>query len=107
MASFSRKAATLGRSRRLSKNLNATPKNFYIPTELGVSQEVVLRYHTARSSSSVSRAGFSTSLMRYFKAANLLFVASVLAVAACGLVIFVGGIVGVYAAGGVGRPRWE
>jgi FHS family L-fucose permease-like MFS transporter len=74
-----------------------TYTNFYIPHELGVSQEVALRYHTAALVLfGISRWIF-TLLMRYFKASNLLVVASLLAIGACGLVVFVGGIVGVYA----------
>jgi len=74
-----------------------TYTNFYIPDQLGVSQEVALQFHTAALVLfGVSRWVF-TGLMNYFRAATLLTVAALAGVLLSLVVVFVGGLAGVVA----------
>lgn len=74
-----------------------TYTNFYIPDQLAVSQETALRYHTiALVLFGCSRWVF-TGLMKFFKSSTLLAFACVLAIIACFLIIYVGGMIGVIA----------
>ncbi|MBN2293738.1 MAG: L-fucose:H+ symporter permease [Pirellulales bacterium] len=74
-----------------------TYTNFYIPEQLGVSQEVALRYHTAALVLFGCMRWVFTGLMKYFRASTLLVAASVLAAIMLLCVIYVGGMVGVIA----------
>jgi len=74
-----------------------TYTNFYIPEQIGVSQEVALQYHTAALVLfGLSRWVF-TGLMNYFRAATLLALAALAGVLLSLVVIFVGGMPGVIA----------
>ncbi len=74
-----------------------TYTNFYIPEQIGVSQEVALRYHTAALVLfGLSRWVF-TGLMNYCRAATLLAVAALAGVLFSLVVVFVGGMAGVIA----------
>lgn len=74
-----------------------TYTNFYIPEQIGVSQEVSLQYHTAALLLfGVSRWVF-TGLMNYFRAATLLALAALAGVLLSMVVIFMGGMAGVIA----------
>ena len=74
-----------------------TYTNFYIPEQLGVSQEVALRWHTgALVLFGCSRWVF-TFLMKKFRPSTLLLFASLMACVMCGIVVFVGGKPGVIA----------
>lgn len=71
--------------------------NFYIPDQLGVSQETALKYHTgALVLFGCSRWVF-TGLMSYFRASTLLAFSAGMAIVMCLCVIFIGGMVGVIA----------
>ena len=74
-----------------------TYTNFYIPEQIGVSQEVALQYHTAALVLfGLSRWVF-TGLMNYFRAASLLALAALAGVLLSLVVVFVGGMPGVIA----------
>ena len=74
-----------------------TYTNFYIPEQIGVSQEVALQYHTAALVLfGLSRWVF-TGLMNYFRAAVLLAAAALAGVVLSLVVVFVGGMAGVIA----------
>ena len=74
-----------------------TYTNFYIPEQIGVSQEVALQYHTAALVLfGLSRWVF-TGLMNYFRAATLLALAALAGVLLSLVVVFVGGMPGVVA----------
>jgi FHS family L-fucose permease-like MFS transporter len=74
-----------------------TYTNFYIPEQIGVSQEVALQYHTAALVLfGLSRWVF-TGLMNYFRAATLLAVAALAGVLLSLIVVFVGGMAGAIA----------
>jgi FHS family L-fucose permease-like MFS transporter len=74
-----------------------TYTNFYLPDQIGVSQEVALQYHTAALVLfGLSRWVF-TGLMNYFRAATLLAWAALAGVLLSLVVIFVGGMAGVIA----------
>ena len=74
-----------------------TYTNFYIPEQIGVSQEVALQYHTAALVLfGLSRWVF-TGLMNYFRAATLLALAALAGVLLSLVVVFVGGMPGVIA----------
>jgi FHS family L-fucose permease-like MFS transporter len=78
-----------------------TYTNFYIPKAIGVSQKEALWYHTwALVLFGVSRWVF-TGLMKKFKASTLLLVASAAACVLTLVVVFVGGMAGVYALIGI------
>lgn len=69
--------------------------NFYIPDQIGVTQEVALKYHTAALILFGCSRWVFTGLMSYFRASTLLIFAAAMAVIMCVSVIFVGGMVGV------------
>lgn len=74
-----------------------TYTNFYIPEQIGVSQEVALQYHTAALILfGLSRWVF-TGLMNYFRAATLLAWAALAGAVLSLVVVFVGGMAGVIA----------
>ena len=74
-----------------------TYTNFYIPEQIGVSQEVALQYHTAALVLfGLSRWVF-TGLMNYVRAATLLALAASAGVLLSLVVVFVGGMPGVIA----------
>ena len=74
-----------------------TYTNFYIPEQIGVSQEVALQYHTAALVLfGLSRWVF-TGLMNYIRAATLLALAALAGVLLSLVVVFVGGMPGVIA----------
>ena len=74
-----------------------TYTNFYIPEQIGVSQEVALQYHTAALVLfGLSRWVF-TGLMNYIRAATLLAIAALAGVLLSLVVVFVGGMAGVMA----------
>ena len=74
-----------------------TYTNFYIPGQIGVSQEVALQFHTAALVLfGLSRWVF-TGLMSCFRAATLLAVAALAGVLLSLVVVFVGGMAGVIA----------
>lgn len=70
--------------------------NFYIPDQIGVSQEVALRYHTGALVLFGACRFLATWLMNYIKPARLLLYAAALGAILSCIVIFVGGYVGVY-----------
>ena len=72
-----------------------TYTNFYIPGQLGVSQETALQFHTGALVLFGASRWLFTWLMRYFKASSLLAVAAALGVLASLVVVLVGGLVGV------------
>ena len=74
-----------------------TYTNFYIPEQIGVTQEVALRYHTGALILFGSMRWVFTGLMKYFRGSTLLVAAAVLAGLMVACVIFVGGMVGVVA----------
>jgi MFS transporter, FHS family, L-fucose permease len=74
-----------------------TYTNFYIPDQLGVSQEVALRYHTIALVLFLCSRWVFTGLMTYFRGSTLLAAASVLGVLCVLCVVFVGGMPGVIA----------
>jgi MFS transporter, FHS family, L-fucose permease len=74
-----------------------TYTNFYIPEQIGVTQEVALQYHTAALVLfGLSRWVF-TGLMNFFRAATLLAAAALTGVLLSLVVVFVGGMAGVIA----------
>ena len=73
-----------------------TYTNFYIPEHLNVSPEVTLRYHTVALVLFGASRWVFTGLMKKFRASTLLLVASLLAGVATLMVVFVGGVVGVW-----------
>lgn len=74
-----------------------TYTNFYIPEQIGVSQEVALQYHTAALVLfGLSRWAF-TGLMNYCRADKLLALAALAGVLLLLVVVFVGGMAGVIA----------
>lgn len=74
-----------------------TYTNFYIPEQIGVSQEVALQYHTgALVLFGLSRWLF-TGLMKFFRASSLLAVSALLGILLSVVVVFVGGMAGVIA----------
>lgn len=74
-----------------------TYTNFYIPEQIGVSQEVALQYHTgALVLFGLSRWLF-TGLMNFFRASALLAVAALVGTLLSLVVVFVGGMAGVIA----------
>lgn len=72
-----------------------TYTNFYIPDQIGVTQEVALKYHTAALILFGCSRWVFTGLMSYFRASTLLIFAAIMAVAMSASVIFVGGMAGV------------
>ena len=74
-----------------------TYTNFYIPDQIGVSQETALRYHTAALVLFGCMRWVFTGLMTYFRGSTLLVAASALASLCVLCVIFVGGMAGVVA----------
>jgi FHS family L-fucose permease-like MFS transporter len=74
-----------------------TYTNYYIPDELGVTQEVALRWHTAALVLFACSRWIFTGMMKYFKASSLLIFASIMACVMTLIVTFVGGIAGVVA----------
>jgi FHS family L-fucose permease-like MFS transporter len=74
-----------------------TYTNFYIPDQIGVSQETALRYHTAALVLFGCMRWVFTGLMTYFRSSTLLVAASALASLCVLCVIFVGGMPGVIA----------
>lgn len=74
-----------------------TYTNFYIPEQLGVSQEVALQYHTAALVLFGLSRWMFTGLMNYFRAATLLGLAALAGVLLSLIVVFVGGMAGVIA----------
>ena len=74
-----------------------TYTNFYIPGQIGVSQEVALQYHTAALVLFGLSRWMFTGLMNYFRAALLLAWAALAGVLLSLVVIFVGGMAGVIA----------
>ncbi len=78
-----------------------TYTNFYIPEVLGVTQEVALQYHTwALILFGISRWIF-VWLMKIFSPTTLLLFASISAILLTIIVVFIGGIVGVYSLIGI------
>lgn len=74
-----------------------TYTNFYIPEQIGVSQEVALQYHTAALVLfGLARWGF-TGFMHYFPAAGLLATAALAGMVLSLVIVFVGGLAGVFA----------
>jgi FHS family L-fucose permease-like MFS transporter len=74
-----------------------TYTNFYIPEQIGVTQEVALQYHTAALVLfGLSRWVF-TGLMNFFRAATMLAAAALAGVLLSLVVVFVGGMAGVFA----------
>ena len=74
-----------------------TYTNFYIPEQIGVSQEVALQYHTAALILFGASRWIFTGLMNYIRAANLLVAAALAGAISCLVVVFVGGMFGVVA----------
>jgi FHS family L-fucose permease-like MFS transporter len=74
-----------------------TYTNFYIPEQLGVSQETALAWHTGALVLFGCMRWVFTGLMTYFRASTLLIFAAAMAVLMCVLVMFVGGLPGVVA----------
>lgn len=74
-----------------------TYTNFYIPEELGVTQEVALLWHTAALVLFGLSRWMFTGLMRFFKASTLLCFAALMGSAMALVVAFVGGLPGVIA----------
>jgi FHS family L-fucose permease-like MFS transporter len=74
-----------------------TYTNFYIPDQLGVSQEVALRYHTGALVLFGCSRWIFTGLMRFFRPSTLLLAASILAIVMTLCVILIGGMIGVIA----------
>lgn len=78
-----------------------TYTNFYIPEEIGVTQEVALQYHTwALILFGVSRWVF-VALMKIYSPSTLLLFSSTSAILLTILVIFIGGLIGVYSLIGI------
>jgi len=74
-----------------------TYTNYYIPDELGVTQEVALQWHTAALVLFACSRWIFTGMMKFFKASSLLIFASIMACVMTLIVTFVGGIAGVVA----------
>ena len=74
-----------------------TYTNFYIPEQIGVTQEVALRYHTVALILFGCMRWVFTGLMKYFRGSTLLTTAALLAILMALCVIFVGGMAGVIA----------
>jgi len=74
-----------------------TYTNFYIPEEIGVSQETALLYHTGALVLFGASRWIFTGLMSFFRASTLLLAASVGGALATLAVVFVGGMPGVVA----------
>jgi len=74
-----------------------TYTNFYIPYQVGVTQEVALQYHTGALVLFGASRWVFTGLMKKFSAASLLLAASLGGIAATICVVCVGGWVGVIA----------
>jgi FHS family L-fucose permease-like MFS transporter len=74
-----------------------TYTNFYIPDQLGVTQEVALKYHTAALVLFGCSRWVFTGLMHFFRASTLLIFAATMATIMALCVIFVGGMIGVIA----------
>ncbi|MCF7708431.1 MAG: L-fucose:H+ symporter permease [Verrucomicrobia bacterium] len=78
-----------------------TYTNYYIPDELGVPQEVALKYHTGALILFFISRFIATWLMSYIKEHKLLMYAGILAAILTCNVIFIGGYVGVYSLVGI------
>jgi MFS transporter, FHS family, L-fucose permease len=78
-----------------------TYTNFYIPEAIGVTQEVALRYHTGALVLFGASRWIFTGLMRRFRASSLLLFAAVMAAVLSLVVVFVGGMAGVWALIGI------
>ncbi len=74
-----------------------TYTNFYIPEQLGVTQEEALRWHTAALILFGCMRWVFTGLMTYVRSSTLLMIAALLAVLMLLCVIFIGGMPGVVA----------
>jgi len=74
-----------------------TYTNFYIPDQIGVTQEVALQYHTGALILFGCMRWVFTGLMRYFRGSTLLVAAAALGAIALSCVVFVGGMAGVVA----------
>lgn len=74
-----------------------TYTNFYIPEQIGVTQEVALRYHTVALILFGCMRWVFTGLMTYFRSSTLLVAAALLAVLMVLCVVYVGGMPGVVA----------
>lgn len=74
-----------------------TYTNFYIPEQIGVTQETALKYHTAALVLFGCSRWIFTGMMRYYRGSTLLAFAALMAVLASLIVIFVGGMPGVIA----------
>jgi FHS family L-fucose permease-like MFS transporter len=73
----------------------------YIPDQLGIADSEALRYHTAAIILFGSFRFVCTGLMSYVRPSNLLLIMSLTAVGLSLCVMFVGGILGVYALIGI------
>jgi FHS family L-fucose permease-like MFS transporter len=78
-----------------------TYTNYYIPDQLGVSQEVALQWHTGALILFGCSRWIFTGLMNIFSPATLLAFASVMACAMTLIVVLVGGMPGVVALVGI------
>lgn len=74
-----------------------TYTNFYIPEQLGVTQEVALLWHTGALILFGCARWIFTGLMKFFRPSTLLVFASIMAGLMTLLVVFVGGMAGVVA----------
>lgn len=74
-----------------------TYTNYYIPDQIGVSQEMALRYHTVALVLFGCMRWVFTGLMKFFRGSTLLISAAVLGALCVLCVIFVGGMAGVIA----------
>ncbi len=74
-----------------------TYTNFYIPDQLGVTQEVALKYHTAALVLFGCSRWVFTGLMSFFRASSLLIFSAIMATIMSVCVILIGGMVGVIA----------
>ncbi len=74
-----------------------TYTNFYIPEQIGVSQEVALRYHTVALILFGCMRWVFTGLMKFFRGSTLLVTAALLACLMVLCVVCIGGMVGVVA----------
>jgi FHS family L-fucose permease-like MFS transporter len=78
-----------------------TYTNFYIPEHIDISADAVLKYHTVALVLFGASRWVFTGLMRSIRASTLLLIASVLASVLTLVVVFVGGVVGVYSLIGI------
>lgn len=74
-----------------------TYTNYYIPDQLGVTQETALLWHTGALVLFGCSRWIFTGMMKFFRSSTLLIFASAMAVLMCLIVAFVGGMAGVIA----------